>query len=138
MRADLMIVDDAGDQLQLMKIVCKMVDPKIQVVAAKSGGAALEFLRRDLRNLPKVILLDLRMPGRSGLEILSELKSDPVLKKIPVCIFSTSDLNTDICDCYSRGASAFFVKPTGLRALKNFIQSFKVTWLELAVHCDCH
>ncbi len=135
MRPDLMIVDDADDQLQLMKSVWRMIDPTLQIITADSGDAALRTLRVPSSRSPKVILLDLRMPGKSGQEVLSELKADPLLRRIPVCIFSNADLESEICDCYERGASFYFRKPSGMAGLKQFLEHFRGIWFTFASHC---
>lgn len=131
-----MIIDDADDQLQLMRSVCGMIDPMLEIVTADSGDAALKRLRTPTNKLPKVILLDLRMPGKSGQEVLSELKADPLLKRIPVCIYSNADLESEVCDCYERGASFYFKKPSGLDSLKKFMDHFRGVWFTFASHCS--
>ncbi len=135
MRSHIMIIDDAIDQLQLMRVVFKMVDPGLEVVIASSGDEALKSLRSDPDLRPKVILLDLRMPGKDGKAVLAELKADPDLKRIPVCAFSNGDIEKDVCDCYEHGASFYFKKPTGLEPLKEFAAHFKSLWFEFASFC---
>ncbi len=135
MRPHVMIVDDAFDQLQLMRGVFKMVAPLIRVVTATSGDEALKILRSSQGNLPRVILLDLRMPGKTGQEVLAEIKSEASLRTIPVCTFSNGDIRKDICECYERGASFYFKKPSGLDALKEFVECFSSIWFKLASHC---
>ena len=135
MRAHVMIVDDAIDQLQLMRAALRIVDPLIKVVTASSGDEALTALRGDLDSLPKVILLDVRMPQKSGHEVLSELKADPDLRRIPVCMLSSGDLKKDVCLSYERGASVYFKKPGGLDSLSGFLDSFRKIWFEYACHC---
>ena len=135
MRPDVMIIDDSDEQLLLMKNVFIMVDPTLKIVTADSGDVSLTNLRNQHNYLPKVILLDLRMPGKNGQEVLSELKSDPLLKRIPVCIFSNADIESEICDCYERGASFYFKKPVGLVGLKSFMEHFKGIWFTFASLC---
>ena len=135
MRPDLMIIDDTYDQLLLMRGALRMVGPTLQIVTAQSGEVALKMLRAEPQNLPKVILLDLRMPGKSGQEVLSELKADPILKKIPICIFSNADIESEVCDCYLRGANFYFKKPTGLAELKEFLEHFISVWFTFASLC---
>lgn len=136
MRPHLMIVDDAVDQLQLMRTVFKMVDPSIQIITAKDGEEALRLLNADLKHLPKVILLDLKMPKKDGHAVLAELKSNPSLKRIPVCTFSTADCEQDVRESYEHGASFYFKKPTGLENLRKFAEQFKGIWFDFASHCD--
>jgi two-component system, response regulator len=135
MRPDIMIVDDSTDQLELMRMAFKMVAPDLHVTTCESGDEALDALKGD--SLPKVILLDLKMPGRDGFEVLKDLKSDPVKRKIPVCIFSNGDLENDICYSYATGASGYFKKPTGLEELKSFIGYFSQFWFKYCSLCSC-
>lgn len=135
MKHDIMIVDDSTDQLQLMRMVFKMVSPELRIVTASDGNEALNALRAG-GELPKVILLDLRMPGKSGQEVLREIKMDPSLKLIPVCAFSNGDVQQDICECYELGASFYFQKPTGLNELKKFANTFSLIWFNIASLCD--
>ncbi len=130
-----MIIDDSVDHLKLMKSVCAMVDPTLRVVTADSGDMAFRYLQSQSHDLPKVILLDLKMPGKSGLEVLSDLKSDSLLRRIPVCIFSSADIESEICDCYERGASLYFRKPSGLTDLKSFLEHFRMIWFTFASYC---
>lgn len=130
-----MIVDDATDQLELMRTVFRMVDPSLRVSTVQSGDEALRCLRRDLDARPQVVLLDLRMAGKPGLDVLKEMKADSGLKRIPVCVFSNGDVQKDVCDCYEHGASFYFKKPIGLEALKKFIEQFRDVWFKLASHC---
>ena len=130
-----MIIDDTADQIQMMRAVFKIVDPALQIISASSGDEALKTLRMDPNSRPKVILLDLRMPGKCGSEVLAELKSDPELRRIPVCAFSNGDVETDVCACYEAGASFYFKKPTGLESLKRFAELFRGIWFDVASHC---
>jgi len=130
-----MIIDDSADQLHLMLTAVKMVDPQLIVTTAQDGDQALQMLRSDPMQSPKVILLDLRMPGKSGQDVLVELKADPQLRRIPVCVFSNGDLERDIIDSYDGGASFFFKKPSGLEELKAFIGHFRALWFNFASHC---
>lgn len=134
MRPHLMIVDDAVDQVELMRSVFLMVEPTMEIVSANDGDEAMDLLRADPRRLPKVILLDLRMPRKTGHEVLTEIKSDPSLKRIPVCTFSSSDNAEDIRESYERGASFYFKKPTGLEELTKFAEHFKGLWFDFASH----
>lgn len=130
-----MIIDDGADQVQLMRTVFRMVDPSLQIIAANDGEAAIHLLRADLEHLPKVILLDLRMPRKSGNEILKELKCDSELKRIPVCLFSNADLEDDVRQAYELGASFYFKKPSGLDELHEFVATFTKLWFRFASLC---
>jgi chemotaxis family two-component system response regulator Rcp1 len=135
MNPHVMIIDDSADQVLLMKAAFKMVDPLLTVTTIGSCEEALDLLTRDPASRPKVILSDLRMRGKDGREFLKEIKADPVLRVIPVCVFSNGEIEADICDCYASGASFYFKKPLGLDALKTFLQHFKSLWFDFAAHC---
>lgn len=135
MKSHVLIVDDASDQLQLMQHIFKMTDPSLQIRTASSGDEALKLLREEGTDLPKVILLDLKMPGKTGQEVLGEIKADPNLRNIPVCTFSNGDVQSDICECYQLGASIYFRKPFGLQELKSFANHFRSLWFKYASHC---
>ena len=134
MKRELMIVDDAEDEVVLLEDVFQDIDPTIQIRKASSGKDALVHLRSS-NIVPPVMLLDLRMPGMSGIEVLRELKADPRLKRICVCAFSNGDLQRDICECYDVGASFYFKKPTGLPELERFAEHFIGLWFRYAELC---
>jgi DNA-binding response OmpR family regulator len=113
-----------------MRAVLKMVDPAIEIISASDGDEALAILRSDPKRLPKVILLDLKMPKKTGHEILSELKADHALKRIPVCMFSNGDSEADIRESYEHGASFYFKKPAGLVDLKVFFDENNNTFFQ--------
>lgn len=108
------------------------------VVVAYDGVQAMdclhhrgEFQSRGGTGNPAVILLDLKMPRMSGLEVLRQIKSDPKLKTIPVVVFTTSREPDDVAQCYRRGANAYVVKPVGFDELVTVLKEIKKFWLEL-------
>src|SRR6201985_114131 len=94
----------------------RVIDVLLHVVG--DGEQALRFLRRtgEFTGAPRpgLILLDLNLPRRNGLEVLAELKADPDLLTIPVVIFSTSRAETDIAASYQLHANAYITKPVSL------------------------
>lgn len=135
MRPDILLVDDAVDQLQLIRTVFAMVAPTLKVATSESGDDALRLLRDSPATRPMVVLLDVSMPGKSGIDVLKAMKADPDLRRIPVCMFSHGDIPRDIAAAYEHGASFYFKKPVGLDRLKTFADVFARVWFELAVHC---
>ncbi len=135
MKPHLMLVDDATDQVYLMQMLLKTIDPEIRTVSASTGDEALKILQDETKILPRVVLLDLKLAGKTGLEVLKELKKDPRLKRVPVCIFSNADLEADICEAYDLGANFYFKKPIGLIELKKFIEYFVGIWFRYASFC---
>jgi CheY-like chemotaxis protein len=93
------------------------------------GAEALDFIfckgvyaLRSAEVLPKLILLDLKMPKVSGIQVLEKIKSDPAIKKVPVVILTSSREDPDIAKCYDLGANSYIVKPVDS---DNFLQSVK-------------
>ena len=113
----LLVEDDPGDVLMTTEAfeMCPM-HSALHVVG--DGEQALRFLRRtgEFTGVPRpgLILLDLNLPRRNGLEVLAELKADPDLLTIPVVIFSTSQAETDIVASYQLHANAYITKPVSL------------------------
>lgn len=100
---------------------------------ARDGVEAMQFLRRqgDYLNVPRpdVILLDINMPRKSGLEVLSELKADPELRSIPVVVLTTSQADEDILRSYQSHASSYIVKPVGFENFYQAVRAFENYWL---------
>ena len=110
----LLVEDDPGDVLITREAFAEnKVKNQLSVVA--DGEAALGFLRRegDFASAPRpdLILLDLNLPRKPGHEVLAEIKSDPVLQRIPVVILTTSDAEEDIVRSYDLHANAYVTKP---------------------------
>jgi CheY-like chemotaxis protein len=77
-------------------------------------------------------LLDINMPKKDGFEVLAELKSDPVLRRVPVVVFSTSDSQEDVDRAYDKGASTFITKPVALADLTHVLSRIAEYWVETA------
>ena len=99
------------------------------------GAQALAFLRREAPFVdaprPDMVLLDLNLPGRSGLEVLAEIKADPGLARIPVIILSGSDAQMDISMAYDSFANGYITKPVDLDQFIQVVRSIEGFWLEI-------
>jgi CheY-like chemotaxis protein len=121
----LLIEDDEGDILMTREAFdhYRIRNP-LHVVS--DGEQALEFVRRtgDYTDapVPGLIMLDLNLPRRGGLEVLSELKSDPELRVIPVVILTTSQAEEDILRSYSLHANAYVTKPVDFESFIEVIR----------------
>jgi CheY-like chemotaxis protein len=101
------------------------------LLVAKGGREALARLREpdtgDSR--PDIVLLDLNLPGFSGLQTLAELKADSALRAIPVIVLTTSKSQDEINRCYALGAAAVLNKPLRLREYREMLGAFERFWL---------
>jgi CheY-like chemotaxis protein len=101
-----------------------------RLIIAKSGRDALARLRDpELTVRPDLLLLDLNLPGFSGLATLAELKDDPDLRAIPVIVLTTSKSEDEINSCYELGAAAVLNKPLRLREYREMLGAFERFWL---------
>lgn len=110
----LLVEDDEGDVL-ITKEAFDFYQIRNALHVVHDGDTALRFVRRSgefaQAPRPDLVLLDLNLPGRNGLEVLAELKDDPVLRIIPVVILTTSKADEDILRSYSLHANAYVSKP---------------------------
>ena len=113
----LLIVDDDEDDRTLFIEAVKEVDPDIECKTANNGQLALDMLRDHETTLPDLIFLDIRMPLLSGKKCLSQLKSDEVLKHIPVVIYTTSRDEAESEELKEMGAFHFISKPSNINEI---------------------
>ena len=128
-RAILVVEDNAADA-GLVADALRDAPGMPTLLIAPSGRAALARLRDPLaRPLPDLVLLDLNLPGYSGLETLAELKSDVELRPLPVIVLTTSKSQDEINRCYELGAAAVLNKPLRLREYREMLAAFERFWL---------
>jgi len=130
--ARVLVVEDSHVQALLVQRALEEIDRLELLHIAPDGEAALAYLRGEQgfesAQRPDVILLDLNMPRKNGLEVLEEVKQDAGLRTIPVIMFTTSDLETDISSAYERGASTFITKPVDFDGLIRTLEDFARYW----------
>jgi CheY-like chemotaxis protein len=104
----------------------------------KDGAEALDFLyckglysNRNFEEKPKLILVDLKMPKVSGIQVLEKVKSDPKLKCIPVVVLTSSQEDPDMKTSYSLGANSYIVKPVDSNKFFNSIKEIGLYWMIL-------
>lgn len=124
----ILIVDDNPDDIELTTIALGTVGREMRVKEALDGEAALELLR-DGEDLPGLILLDLKMPGMSGLDTLREIRADDRLRDIQVVIVTSSSLESDRNEAYSAGANDFLHKAFEMDQFNEEVKSLLERWL---------
>jgi chemotaxis family two-component system response regulator Rcp1 len=106
-----------------------------EVHTMRDGALALDYLHRragyEDAVRPDLIILDLNLPKRSGHEVLSDLKADADLRRIPVAILTTSSAESDVMRSYDLGANCYLTKPVNVSAFLEVVQSIEDFWFGL-------
>jgi len=131
----LLVEDDLND-IFLVKRAFKMAEIRNPLHVVTDGLEAMSYLRgdgkyadRELYPLPKLIVMDIKMPRKSGFEVLEWVKNDShVLRRIPVVIVSSSEDPVDINRGYELGANAYMIKPVDFREVERLFESITHYW----------
>jgi CheY-like chemotaxis protein len=131
----LLVEDRVPDARLIQEILYKDRGPTI-VFVAQDGDEALAYLRREGDHVsaprPHLIILDLGLPGRSGIDVLRDIKAEPASRGTPVVVFTTSAAPSEIQEAYAQHANAYIVKPIGLDDFTSVLQHIKKFWLDVA------
>jgi len=126
---DILLVEDDPGDVVLAREALQEGEIKCELNVAEDGDAALAYLRRqgDYADAtrPDIILLDLNLPKRDGLEILAEIKEDAELRAIPVVVLTTSSYPEHVLSAYDLQASFYITKPTDLDQFIATMQQIK-------------
>jgi CheY-like chemotaxis protein len=133
----LLAEDDPNDVMLIQRAFLKAgLGDRLQVV--RDGDQAITYLSglekyvdRSLYPFPFLLLLDLKMPGVDGFEVLEWIRKDPALKRLLVVVLTSSNLQSDVDRAYDLGANSYLVKPVEFEAMMNLIQRFEAYWAEL-------
>lgn len=135
---EILFVDDNQDDAALTLLALKKGGLTNIIYHVKDGAEALDFMycrenytSRNIQNRPKLILLDLKMPKITGIEVLEKLKSDDVHKTIPVVVLTSSKEDPDVKRCYELGANSYIVKPVESANFFNTIKDLGLFWMIL-------
>ncbi len=123
----LLVEDDAIDTMTVRRAFkdLKLNNP---LAHATNGEEALEYLGNEENPKPCVILLDLNMPRMNGVEFMRAVKADPVLKRIPVVVLTTSRDDRDIIESYKLSAAGYIVKPVDYKKFVEAVRTIDVYW----------
>ena len=124
----ILIVDDSPSDIELTKIALEATGREISVHSATDGKSALAMLRKGSW-LPYLVLLDLKMQGMGGLEVLREMRVDHHLKDLPVVVVTSSSLESDRADVISAGANGYIQKHLSLERFSKDLESVLHLWL---------
>jgi len=133
----LLAEDDPNDVLLIQRAFQRNhVANPVQVV--RDGEEALAYLSgqapfadRERHPLPVLMLMDLKMPRKSGLEVLAWVRHQPGLKRLPIIVLTSSNQSPDINRAYELGANSYLVKPAGFDSLLDLVKNLDMYWLIL-------
>lgn len=130
-KVDFLYVEDNDDYVDFVGRVVKKINHNLHYHSVSDGNDAIEYIESSDSDVAKIILLDVNLPGISGIELLKKIRSIPTLKYTPVIMFSTSDNPQDIKQSYDNGANAYLLKPSGLSPLTEMLKTVCDFWLNL-------
>jgi CheY-like chemotaxis protein len=136
----ILLVEDNTDDVLLTLRALQRANILNEVVVARDGTEALDYLTsegqyvgRDSKDIPVVVLLDLKMPRMGGLEFLEKIRKINALKFLPVVILTSSKEDRDICESYNLGANSYIQKPVDFDQFVQAIRTLGLYWLVLNV-----
>jgi len=134
----ILLVEDNPDDVQFTLRALKKSNILNEVVVAHDGVEALEYLfgtgkheGRDIKKLPQVVLLDIKMPRMDGLELLQRIRKDERTKLLPTVIMTTSSEDRDRIECYKIGANSYVRKPMDFNQFAEAVRQLGLYWLVL-------
>lgn len=133
---DILLVEDNPDDIKLALHALKENNVANRIQVARDGEEALEFLFGKDNNkegscLPRLILLDLKLPKVDGLEVLGRIKGDATLRKIPVVVLTSSREERDVVESYNLGVNSYIVKPVDFEQFVQVAKQLGFYWLLL-------
>jgi two-component system, response regulator len=133
---EILLVEDTRSDAEMIIRAIRKGKITNSILRLQDGKEALDFIfgtgeytGRDIQQKPKVILLDLKMPRVSGIQVLQQLKANDLTKQIPIVVLTSSKENPDVEQCYALGVNSFIVKPVEIEDFMNVVSSLGVYWL---------
>ena len=134
---ELLVVDDNPADVALLREALAGSKHRSQINSVSDGVEAMAFLNHREKYVnairPDLVILDLNLPKRDGLAVLAAMKAGPDLRRIPVVIFSTSELRKDIVRSYEMGANCYVSKPGNLNDFFSAVKAIEEFWFGSAV-----
>ncbi len=137
-RVEILLVEDNPKDVELTLHALKMYHLTNPIQVVRDGAEALEFLfctgaysDRQIKDGPKVVLLDLKLPKVNGLEVLEKIKADPRTRALPVVVLTSSREDRDIAQCYKLGVNSYIIKPVDFEQFAEAVRTLGLYWLLL-------
>lgn len=133
----ILIVEDNPDDVRMTLRAIKRSGVEAEIQVAQDGAEALEVIRSS-KPAPTLILLDVKLPKISGIEVLRAIKSDSALKSIPTVMLTSSDETKDLAAAYSFGANSYLQKPVEYEKFIVLLNHAGLYWTRLNIPPPAH
>jgi CheY-like chemotaxis protein len=137
-QTEILLVEDSQDDLDMTLRALRKANMANHIEIARDGVEALDFIfcegahaARKIENIPKLIMLDLKLPKIDGMEVLKRIKGDPRTKMIPVVMLTSSKEQNDVIRSYGLGGNSYIVKPVDFESFAEAVQKLGMYWLLL-------
>lgn len=134
----ILLVEDNPDDEELTVRTLKKNNIMNKIIVAHDGVEALDYLfgkgkyaKRDITNLPVIVMLDIKLPKINGLELLKRIRTDKRTKLIPVVILTSSDEERDLVESYKLGANSYVRKPVDFNQFQSAVKQLALYWILL-------
>ena len=138
---EILLVEDSAADAEMTINALKKNNLANKLLHVKDGAAALDFIfaqgaysDRKIKDRPKVILLDLKLPKVNGLEVLQKIRGDDRTRTIPVVALTSSKEDPDIKKCYELGVNSYVVKPVEFDEFQKAISNLGLYWMIVNQH----
>jgi two-component system response regulator len=134
-KLEILLVEDNPDHAELTLRALRDEKFPCRIQWLKNGQEALDYLlfleKNSLSELPHFILLDIKLPKLTGLEVLKKVKENKNLKNVPIIMLTTSDRSEEILGCYNLGVNSFIVKPVKFDEFYEKVKLIKQYWTRI-------
>jgi CheY-like chemotaxis protein len=134
----ILLAEDDDNDVLLLERAFEKAGLRHSLRIVRDGDQAIQYLEgrgiysdRKKFPLPFLILLDLKMPGTGGFEVIQWIRREPELKRLLVVVLTSSNVQSDVDRAYELGANSYLVKPVSFDEMANLIQRFEMYWTEL-------
>ncbi len=138
-----LVVEDNPDDVTLLERAFSKGGPDVPLHFARDGKEALDYLKgvdrfvdRKLYPLPTLLVLDLKMPGIDGFDIIQWVRKNPALKDLRIVVLSSSSEPSDVSRAHELGANAYHVKPHDPNALVGMVEGLRAYWVDRKIEPD--
>jgi CheY-like chemotaxis protein len=131
----ILLVEDDNVDAMTVKRAIKDLGSKDTLVRSINGEEALDYLRNETNERPRLILLDLNMPKMNGIEFLRHIKADDLLKRVPVIVLTTSMEDQDILRSFELSIAGYVVKPLDYKKFVEIIRTISQYWTLSQLPC---